>query len=280
MIFKVFEYYNLFQNVKNMRILVSQKQAMKNIYQLFAVFLFSVLLSQSSHVVSKSETQFPGTTQFARVNPNRPDLISLYGDVPLLIPKRENGKVGYVNQKGQMIIPAEFYIAMFFAEDCNLLNSPNESVRKYGSNEYATVEKDQISYRIDVYGKKVYRYKDSDLGKCKNTYIKQKYGVYKDKYLFELRDNHLYKNSKVTFKFQIPPQYEMLYVLEGNDLENPMIVAVANNKFGVINKDNKTIIPFEYEDIKLNYSWKLGGMFEVTKDGKNYYYVDVRNKKY
>ncbi len=256
------------------------KHAMKNIYQLFAVLLFSTAFSQSNRDASNNTTQFPGTTQFSRMSPSRPDLISLNGDVPLLIPKKQNGKVGYVNQKGQFIIPAEFYIGMFFSEDCNLLNSPNESVRKYGTNEYATVEKAQISYRIDVFGKKVYQYKDSDLGKCKNTYVKQKYGVYKDKYLFGLGDNELYKNSKVTFRFQIVPQYEMMYVLEGNNLDYPMMVVVANNKFGVINKDNKIIIPLEYEDIKLNYSWKLGGMFEVSKDGKNYYYVDIRNKKY
>lgn len=263
-----------------MRIFVVQKHTMKNIYQLFAVLLFSTAFPQSNYSTLNNETKFPGTAQFTRMNPARPDLVSLYGDIPLLIPKKQNDKVGYINQKGQFVIPAEFYIGMFFSEDCNLLNSPNEKVRKYGTNEYATVEKAQISYRIDVFGKKVYQYKDSDLGKCKNTYVKQKYGVYKDKYLFGLGDNNLYKNSKVTFKFQIVPQYEMLYVLEGNDLENPMMVAVANNKFGVINKDNKIIIPFEYEDIKLNYSWKLGGMFEVSKDGKSYYYVDVRNKKY
>lgn len=256
------------------------KHIMKNIYQFLAVLLFSTAFPQSNRVVSAPEKQFPGTTQFAQMSSSRPDLISLYGDIPLLIPKKQNGKVGYVNQKGQFIIPAEFYIGMFFSEDCNLLNSPNEKVRKYGTKDYATVEKAQIAYRIDAFGKKVYQYKDSDLGKCKNTYIKQKYGAYKDKYLFGLGDNNLYKNSKVTFKFQIVPQYEMLYVLEGNDLENPMVVAVANNKFGVINKDNKIIIPFEYEDIKLNYSWKLGGMFEVSKDGSNYYYVDIRNKKY
>jgi len=59
-----------------------------------------------------------------------------------------------------------------------------------------------------------------------------------------------------------------------------MIVATYNDKFGVIDVNNKIIIPFEYADIKRNYSWKLGKMFEVTKDDKNYYYIDSYNQSY
>lgn len=59
-----------------------------------------------------------------------------------------------------------------------------------------------------------------------------------------------------------------------------MIVASKNNKFGVIDVNNKVIIPFEYNDIKRNFSWKLARLFEVTKDGKNYFYIDVNNNAY
>jgi hypothetical protein len=58
-----------------------------------------------------------------------------------------------------------------------------------------------------------------------------------------------------------------------------MIVASKNNVFGVMDVNGKVIIPFEYSNIKRNFSWKLGKMFEVSKDGKNYYYVDA-NKTY
>jgi hypothetical protein len=37
--------------------------------------------------------------------------------------------------------------------------------KKIGTKDYATVEKDMI-YRVD-YRKRVYQFKDSDLGKCK-----------------------------------------------------------------------------------------------------------------
>jgi hypothetical protein len=46
-----------------------------------------------------------------------------------------------------------------------------------------------------------------------------------------------------------------------------MIVASKNNVFGG-GCEWKVIIPFEYSDIKRNFSWKLGKMFEVSKDGK------------
>ena len=68
--------------------------------------------------------------------------------------------------------------------------------------------------------------------------------------------------------------------MEGDDLKNPMSIATKNNQFGVIDVNNKVIIPFEYSDIKRNFSWKLARLFEVTKDGKNYFYIDVNNNAY
>ena len=81
-------------------------------------------------------------------------------------------------------------------------------------------------------------------------------------------------------QYTIYPQYDYLHILEGDDLKNPMIIASHQNKFGVIDVHNKVIIPFEDSDIKRNFSWKLSRLFEVTKDGKNYYYIDINNKGY
>jgi len=87
-------------------------------------------------------------------------------EVPLLIPQKKNGKSGFVNQKGKFVIQPEYDLVMFFGEDCNLLNSPNEKIRKFGGEDFATVEKNKIAFRINKSGKKVYQYKDADLGKC------------------------------------------------------------------------------------------------------------------
>lgn len=69
--------------------------------------------------------------------------------IPMLIPQSVNQKMGYVNQNGRLVISPEYHIAMFFSEDCNLLNSPNQNAVRFGTSEYATVEKNEISYRID-----------------------------------------------------------------------------------------------------------------------------------
>nr|WP_315027333.1 WG repeat-containing protein [uncultured Chryseobacterium sp.] len=210
-----------------------------------------------------------------------PDLVIINKDLPLLIPKKKDEKFGYVNQNGKFIIQPEYHIAVFFYEDCNLLNSPNEKVRKFGTDEYATVEKDMISYRIDQSGKRVYQFKDSDLGKCKfGEYKQQLFQAYVLNGFYGVIEKSTFVNAADYRQYQIYPQYEYLYIMEGDDVADPMIVASNNDKFGVIDVNNKIIIPFEYSNIKRNFSWKLGKMFEVTKDGKNYYYIDANNKTY
>lgn len=206
--------------------------------------------------------------------------VETIGSSNLLIPQKIGSKFGYVNQDKKIIIPHEYYIAMFFAEDCNLLNSPNTHVRKFGTSSFATVEKNHISYRIDEKGKKVYQYKNADLGKCNNLYKKGLFHAYVLNGLYGVIEDAKFENPNDSKQFKIYPKYEYLFILEGTDPTQPMIIASKDNKFGIIDVNGKVIIPFEYRDIKRNYSWKLGKMFEVTKDDKNYYYIDIANKSY
>lgn len=198
--------------------------------------------------------------------------------LPSLIPQKIDQKSGYINQNGKMVITPEYHIAMFFSEDCNLLNSPNKKARVFGSADYATVEKNKISYRINKKGTRVYQYKKSDLGVCSQPYEMHKYKAFTLNGMYGLvsKDSIDLGGYK---DFDIYPQYQMLYVLE-SDRENPMMIAVRNNKFGIVDKQNKVIIPFVYADIKMNLSWKTAHLFEVSKDGKNYLYVDKNNKAY
>lgn len=206
--------------------------------------------------------------------------ITFSKSAPLLIPQKNKGKYGYVNHSSRMVIPAEYEIAMFFAEDCNLLNSENEKARVFGTGDYATVEKNKISYRIDKNGKKVYQYDNSHLGKCNSAYKKQNFKAYKENGLYGIVEEVKSSNQMTYNKLKMEPKYDFLFIFQGEDQDNPMVIATLNNKFGVIDVNNNIIIPFIYSDIKRNYSWKLGRMFEVTKDDKNYYYVDVNNKTY
>ncbi|MEF9480499.1 WG repeat-containing protein [Chryseobacterium sp. 1B4] len=214
-------------------------------------------------------------------NKPNPDLVIINKDLPVLIPKKKGDQFGYVNQNGKFIIQPEYHIAVFFYEDCNLLNSPNEKVRKFGTKNYATVEKDMVSYRIDQSGKRVYQFKEADFGKCKfEEYKQQLFQAYILNGFYGIIEKSKFVNAADYRQYQIYPQYQYLFILEGDDVTNPMIVASHNDKFGVIDVNNKIIIPFEYANIKRNFSWKLGKMFEVTKDGQNYYYIDANNKTY
>lgn len=202
-----------------------------------------------------------------------------YENIPALIPQKVNEKFGYVDHQKKMVIPAQYDLAMFFGKDCNLSNSMNRKIRKFGSDNYATVEIDKIAYRIDKNGKKVYQYKLEDLGKCPAEYLEQKYKAYVMNGFYGLVDRD-YINENNYKEFVIYPQFQRLHVMEGDDIENPMIVAVYNNRFGVINKKAEVIIPFIYKDIKFNFSWKQAHMFEVSEDGQNYFYIDENNRAY
>lgn len=256
---------------------------MKNILNFLCVFISIFIFSQTKSVkkipvkgvgkITAKKTQSEAKTN--------PDLVVIKKDLPVLIPKKKDGKFGYVNQNGKFIIQPEYHIAVFFYEDCNLLNSPNEKVRKFGTKNYATVEKDMISYRVDKSGKRVYQFKEEDLGKCKfEEYKQQLYQAYVLNGFYGIIEKATFENPMDYRQFQIYPQYQYLFIMEGDDVSNPMIVASHNDKFGVIDVHNKIIIPFEYSNIKRNFSWKLGKMFEVTKDGTNYYYIDADNKTY
>lgn len=248
----------------------------------FLLTLLSILNFSQAKSVKKLPVKTTHKVAVRKVStpkPN-PDLVRINEEVPVLIPQKKDDQFGYINQKGKFIIQPQYHIAVFFAEDCNLLNSPNEKIRKFGTKEYATVEKDMISYRINQAGKRVYQYKNSDLGKCKSEYKQQQYQAYILNGFYGIIEPAKFVNAADYRDYQIYPQYQYLHIMEGDDISNPMIVASHNDKFGVIDVNNKVIIPFEYSNIKRNFSWKLGKMFEVTKDGTNYYYIDSKNKAY
>lgn len=254
---------------------------MKNALVFFSIFLSISVFSQSKSVKKLPIKTISKTSVKKAHQPKvNPDLVVINEDIPVLIPKKKDDKFGYINQKGKFIISPEYHIAVFFAEDCNLLNSPNVKIRKFGRKEYATVEKEMISYRVNQWGKRVYEYKDADLGKCKSEFKQQLFHAYILNGFYGIIEDARFKNPSDYKDYQIYPQYQYLHILEGDDLTNPMIIASHNDRFGIIDVQNKIIIPFEYVDIKRNFSWKLGKMFEVTKDGKNYYYIDANNKAY
>lgn len=200
--------------------------------------------------------------------------------VATLIPFLQKGKYGYKSQSGKVVIKPIYNNVCFFADDCRILNSPNEKIREFGSSQFASVQINGVDYRIDDKGQLVYKLKESELGICPSSYQHQKYLVYKFKNSYGLIEYDHYTEDGNKQIFKIPPQYEMIHVMESEDRENPMLIATKNDKFGIIDINNNIIVPFEYMDIKRNFSWKLGHLFEVSKDGKHFYYIDSSNKAY
>lgn len=236
---------------------------MKNIFSLILVLVTVMMFGQ------KKNTQNPNLV-----------LKKINDSVPALIPQKHNGKQGFINQHGKVVIPHLYSNVGFFTEDCNLQNSPNPKARKFGSNLYASVRLNGVDYRIDHNGKRVYQFKDSDLGKCTPQFKTQLFHAYVMNGQYGIIEDATFTNPGDYRSFKIYPTYHYLHIMEGDDLKNPMIIASYNNKFGVIDINNKIVIPFIYSDIKRNYSWKLARLFEVTKNGKEYYFVDINNKAY
>lgn len=232
-------------------------------YYLFFCFIPLCFFSQNSAEENLSVIISNGTSNKSKV-------------IADLIPKKSKGLYGFINQNSKMMIPPKYTNVGFFTEDCTLLNSPKAAVKKFGSADYASAIRNGKEVRIDKNGRTVYEVKKADLGKCTHAFVKQKYYGFSENGVFGIKnsENH-YKNS-----IQILPQYQLVHIMEGDDLENPMIIVVKNDLFGIVDKNNNVIVPIIYSDIKRNFSWKLAGLFEVTKDGKNYFYVDVKNNRY
>lgn len=255
---------------------------MKHIFSIiFAVCFLTQGFSQSKKTVKKTSVSKVSTKSVTKqaALPSR-DLEKVKDSIPDLIPQRSNGLLGFVNQKGKVIIPHEYNFGTFFWEDCNLLNSPNEKLRKFGTDQYASVTIGENDYRIDKSGKRAYTFKNEDLGKCPVQYKEKSYFVYMYRGFYGVVNNKDFSTPDDSKTYQIYPQYQYLSILESADRKNPMIVASVNDRFGVIDIHNRIIIPFEYTDIKRNFSWRMAQMFEVTKDGKNYYFIDADNKGY
>lgn len=250
----------------------------KNI--IFLLLSFSVVLSAQKKAISKK--YIPKKNIIKKQTPviSALDLIKINDSIPALIPMKKEGKSGFMNQNGKVLIQPIYSNVGFFTEDCNLLNSPNEKVQKFGKNQYASVRLNNEDYRIDFTGKRVYHFKNEDLGRCPSEFKAQLFHGYIMNHAYGIIEDSKFENPGDYRQFTIYPQYDYLHILEGDDLKNPMIIANKDGKFGIIDIHNKIIIPFEYSDIKRNYSWKLGRLFEVTKDGNNYFYIDANHKAY
>ena len=107
---------------------------MKNILT-FLLVCFSIVIFAQKKPAKKGITAKRTSVKKPIPTPPNLDLIKINDSIPALLPYKKNGKSGFINQKGKIIIQPIYSNVGFFTEDCNLLNSPNKKIRKFGSKE-------------------------------------------------------------------------------------------------------------------------------------------------
>ena len=77
-----------------------------------------------------------------------------------------------------------------------------------------------------------------------------------------IKDNKIGLINGDNSELLIPMEYESLYYIDEMYIGNELIVAEKNGKTGILDMDNKEVVPFIYDSIQL-----IGNCFEVYKDG-------------
>ena len=173
---------------------------------LFVLSLVINIGAQTKYVKKPAAKRVAKKTAVPKANP---DLTKVNDSIPALIPQKKNGKFGFINQKGKVVIPHQYSNVGFYGEDCNLLNSKNEKAKKYGTDKYASVRLNGVDYRIDYTGKRVYKYQDSDLAKCPFEYKKQLFHAYNRQGYYGVIEDSRFENAEDYRHYQIYPQYEL-----------------------------------------------------------------------
>ena len=89
---------------------------MKKVLMLFLLSCTVLISAQKKFVKKKTivKKSFSPKTN--------PDLIKINDSIPALIPQKLDGKFGFINQKGKLVIKHEYSNVGFFTEDCMILN--------------------------------------------------------------------------------------------------------------------------------------------------------------
>lgn len=199
-------------------------------------------------------------------------------ETPELFPIRQNGKVGYINLKGEVVIQPHFQIAFFFSEGlavaclergerCGYIDpkgkfiiNPQFRFAERFSEGLAAVEvEDKVGY-IDKEGKFVInpqfpRSGDSLLRPFSEGLASVKIG---DKIGFVDREGRIVIN----------PQFD-----EATPFFDGLAAAKIGNKWGFIDKEGKIVINPQFDEAK----WFIEGLAPV-RIGEQYGYIDKTGK--
>jgi WG containing repeat len=186
---------------------------------------------------------------------------------------KENGKVGFINTKGEVVIPFQYTISTLYggAKCINGMIPVRNSAGKYGyidkSNKLIVPFLYEVQQNFSdglAMAKRVYNGKVSYLNTKGETVIAEKYDngtlfidglAYinigaKEKSLYGGLEGGKWGVIDKTGKEIIPIVYDKIYEIK-NGLTVVAIGKYPNEKKGLIGKDGKIILPVEYYDIKI-----------------------------
>ena len=170
-----------------------------------------------------------------------------------------NGKIGYINSEGQIVISPRYEFGSIFSngvamvyttkKDGNNLYSAIDKAGNvlftYGSNQYSSIGLFNDGYALAVAGENCVLIDKAGarvLTVCKGTDI-SKLGYKDGKIIFSEGD--FFGLKDINDRVLIRPKYKELKFQEDGDL----IAVNSNGMYGVVSDNDDDVIPFNYEDL-------------------------------
>jgi hypothetical protein len=189
-------------------------------------------------------------------------------DLNLILVETENDKYGLYNLEGEKVL--EPFYDLIVASDAGFITSP-KSILALKDNKYSLVDNGlNIHFRNDIID--FYYLLDNNLLKsspklfARNSYLALKNSTNKVGVYNELEN-----------KLIIPFKYDNINQIFQYSLDEAYFLVQFDGLFGIIDSNNKIIIPIQYQDLNMNNFCNFDNCFIASKNGK-YGIIDINNK--
>ena len=196
---------------------------------------------------------------------------------PEIIPFLKNGKTGYCDKNGNILIEPKFDYAGTFSFQFELDISNN--AKEFATKEYATVVLSGKEHRIDKTGNIVLNFDDVDFRDsscCPEVIRENKIIITEEK---GKKTYSVVNNGLVVIK---PNSYDLIKYIYLIDNNSDYFLVEKNNKFGVINKQNEILIPIQFSSLQnMNYSVQFeDGILFIGQRNNKKVIIDLCKNEY
>ena len=196
---------------------------------------------------------------------------------PEIIPFLKNGKTGYCDKNGNILIEPKFDYAGTFSFDFQLYISKN--AKEFGTKEYATVVLSGKEHRIDKAGNVVLNFDDvvyTESSCCPEIIRENKIITTEEK---GKKTYSVVNNEVVIIKPNLYDLIEYIYLIDTN---SDYFLVKKNNKFGVVNKQNEVLIPIQFSSLQnMNYSVQFeDGILFIGQRNNKKVIIDLCKNEY